>query len=682
MNSDVDPESIGHIRAEDSREEKPDDSLSSRRQTTYLIILFDVLFAIVLFIVFLIFLTAADDEAKSASRLDFVHLLPRLGAGHCFAPVISMASSRKVSIAPNHRVLFSGVQSVLLKQSTEDLRSLLTDCKPDVPLQVCLLTKVCPHFDDEAERSESQEVLVRGARRIPQFLRIFSRRPNPPVRFDMSKSEAKASRAKFVDESHFSEDLDFCNALFSYVLLSTNMSLTSNLAENYTYTLDEPHEVEHVLLIFLSEPAFAGIRRRARCSRSDIQCLLEAMCAKEVFNEPGNETRFDLEIFHKYMEHMLKPCLGSQCHAEDGWRATHSEGWFSSCWLKQGLMNNIIRSDRIEVDVPIFQRPCSQGELSRDYSIIFGVAAVYIFILALLFLLLEFLILLLYRRCSDRLTRLALAKNLIASAAIVPSLIPSRRNSPRSTPRGSQRSISENWRGRFGRGRRLGAADQLSFLGSLTGISNTQSARSVDSGLGFNTRLSTPRSASIPHLRMATGLPGRRLKATNDYVFTAFESGSMSVLPTPIIRPPTIRRSFSAREEPILNFLGETVLDGGGDILEPEEERPPQPPRPSSTPISQHHHQPQQYHPLQSPRAMISIQHSHSFNASGIGTQSRPHRVLDHLSAPISNTSSFQTFEDFEDRINGAHWRDSGVEATLISGAGDPPFNASSIQRV
>ena len=64
MNSDVDPESIGHIRAEDSREEKPDDSLISRRQTTYLIILFDVLFAIVLFIVFLIFLTAADDEGQ------------------------------------------------------------------------------------------------------------------------------------------------------------------------------------------------------------------------------------------------------------------------------------------------------------------------------------------------------------------------------------------------------------------------------------------------------------------------------------------------------------------------------------------------------------------------------------------------------------------------------------------
>ena len=61
-----------------------------------------------------------------------------------------------------------------------------------------------------------------------------------------------------------------------------SMSLTSNLAENYTYTLEEPHEVEHVLLIFLSEPAFAGIRRRANCDRSNIQCLLESMCAKEV----------------------------------------------------------------------------------------------------------------------------------------------------------------------------------------------------------------------------------------------------------------------------------------------------------------------------------------------------------------------------------------------------------------
>ena len=71
----------------------------------------------------------------------------------------------------------------------------------------------------------------------------------------------------------------------SSTLLSSvpySMSLTQNLAENYTYTLDEPHEVEHVLLIFLSEPAFAGIRRRAHCARSNIKCLLESMCAKEV----------------------------------------------------------------------------------------------------------------------------------------------------------------------------------------------------------------------------------------------------------------------------------------------------------------------------------------------------------------------------------------------------------------
>ena len=103
---------------------------------------------------------------------------------------------------------------------------------------------------------------------------------------------------------------------------------------------------------------------------------------------------------------------------------------------------------------------------------------------------------------------------------------------------GGQRSLSDDWRSRIGHGRRLGLP---SYLGSLAGLSNTQSARSVDSGLGFNTRLSTPRSASIAHLQAATGRPGRRLKASNEYVMAAFESGSMPGLPTPITRPPGVR---------------------------------------------------------------------------------------------------------------------------------------------
>ena len=57
-------------------------------------------------------------SAIAASRLDFVHLLPRLGAGHCLAPVISMTHTRKVAIAPNHRVLFDGVQVWLVQSDT------------------------------------------------------------------------------------------------------------------------------------------------------------------------------------------------------------------------------------------------------------------------------------------------------------------------------------------------------------------------------------------------------------------------------------------------------------------------------------------------------------------------------------------------------------------------------------
>ena len=71
-------------------------------------------------------------------------------------------------------------------------------------------------------RYGNQEVMVRGGERIPNFLRFFPRRHDHPVRFDMLKSEAKASRAKFkIYESNYAEDLEFCNALFSYVLLST-----------------------------------------------------------------------------------------------------------------------------------------------------------------------------------------------------------------------------------------------------------------------------------------------------------------------------------------------------------------------------------------------------------------------------------------------------------------------------
>ena len=62
MDSDGDPESSGEIGSEDSGYEKGDFSILSRRQTTFLVILFDVLFAIILFSVFLIFLTTAGDE--------------------------------------------------------------------------------------------------------------------------------------------------------------------------------------------------------------------------------------------------------------------------------------------------------------------------------------------------------------------------------------------------------------------------------------------------------------------------------------------------------------------------------------------------------------------------------------------------------------------------------------------
>ena len=85
----------------------------SRRRILFLLVLFDVLFAIVLLIVFLIFLTAAAEETKSAlvaSRLDFVNFLPRLGAGVCFAPVISSRRTRTISVAPQHQRLVRDVQ--------------------------------------------------------------------------------------------------------------------------------------------------------------------------------------------------------------------------------------------------------------------------------------------------------------------------------------------------------------------------------------------------------------------------------------------------------------------------------------------------------------------------------------------------------------------------------------------
>ena len=162
----------------------------------------------------------------------------------------------------------------------------------------------------------------------------------------------------------------------------------------------------------------------------------------------------------------------------------------------------------------------------------------------------------------------------------------------------------------------------------------------------------------------------------------------------PSVYSPTNRRSFSAWQEPILNFLGESVIDGVGDILEPVvHDRPPQPPRPSSTPITQQQlqqmQQPQQrlHHPQQISRAVSAIQHSHSFNdnPSGSGVQPGQHRIIDHI-------SPFQAFDDvagasrrdsaIEARNTGASWLDSGVEATHVSGAIDLSQNASSAQRI
>ena len=122
----------------------------SRHRSLFLVLLFDLLFAIILFIVFLIFLTAAADETKSAlmaSRLDFARLLPHLGAGSCFAPVLSLAHNVSVAVAPHHQHLLQDVRSVLLQQSNDDLVRLFSTCEPGVALQVCLLKKTCPHFE-------------------------------------------------------------------------------------------------------------------------------------------------------------------------------------------------------------------------------------------------------------------------------------------------------------------------------------------------------------------------------------------------------------------------------------------------------------------------------------------------------------------------------------------------------
>ena len=104
------------------------------------------------------------------------------------------------------------------------------------------------------------------------------------------------------------------------------MSQTSDLVENYTLSLDEPHEVEHLLLIFLSAPAFAGIRRRAKCDRSDIQCLLMTMCEYEVYPAAPNATsRDDWKIFQGFMEEMLSTCNGEPCK-NNKWIGSDTEG--------------------------------------------------------------------------------------------------------------------------------------------------------------------------------------------------------------------------------------------------------------------------------------------------------------------------------------------------------------------
>ena len=63
-----------------------------------------------------------------------------------------------------------------------------------------------------------------------------------------------------------------------------SLSLTTHLAANYTLSMDEPHEIEHVLLFFLNHPDFEEIRRRTKCARTDVKCLLETMCHNEVPN--------------------------------------------------------------------------------------------------------------------------------------------------------------------------------------------------------------------------------------------------------------------------------------------------------------------------------------------------------------------------------------------------------------
>ena len=193
------------------------------------------------------------------------------------------------------------------------------------------------------------------------------------------------------------------------------------------------------------------------------------------------------------------------------------------------------------------------------------------------------------------------------------------------------------------------------------------------------------------------GLPAGRFKASNDYVFPAFDSGSLSVLPTPITRP--VRRSFSTREEPVLNFLSESVIDAGGEILEPivlEATQPevaavaPRPPRPASTtPVSQLQQQqqldqlPPPMLPERRPRNQLRINNNnypfptppqHNFanrSASAMQLQ-QPQQPLPERQQAVSNSMSFVAFDgdatEF-DRSAAASWRDSGVDASHASNA-------------
>ena len=107
------------------------------------------------------------------------------------------------------------------------------------------------------------------------------------------------------------------------------------------------------------------------------------------------------------------------------------------------------------------------------------------------------------------------------------------------------------------------------------------------------------------------------------------------------------RRSFSAREEPVLNFLSERVINGGGDILEHAADEPVRPPRPASTPITHSLQQQQQQQRQQQP-------------------QQQPQQPTSFLSEPPPYDSLlFHAIDDVPDRSGGVSWRDSGVEASL-----------------